>query len=94
MLKALTSGKIDVLITWQPSIGPFLRNYPSLEVVPVPNARTLGAPEQYLFPMSMAVRTNDQAMKNKLDGVIAGHQAELESVLSRSGVRLFTGREK
>ena len=90
MLKALTSGKIDVLITWQPSIGSFLPNYPSLQVVPVPNTRTLGAPEQYSFPMSMAVRNNDQAMKKRLDDVIEKHQAELESVLSRSGVRLFT----
>ena len=94
MLKALLGGKFDVLITWQPSIGAFLRSYPNLEVVPVPNARTLGAPEQYMFPMSMAVRTNDQAMKNKLDSVIEKHQAELESVLTRSGVQLFTGRER
>lgn len=94
MLKALVGGKIDVLITWQPSIGAFLRNYPNLAVVPVPNARTLGAPERYLFPMSMAVRTGDQAMRNKLDSVIEKHQAELEGVLTRSGVQLFTGRER
>ena len=94
MLKALTSGKIDVLITWQPSIGAFLRGYPNLQVVQVPNARTLGAPEQYSFPMSMAVRTNDQAMKAKLDGVIEKHQAELEAVLTRAGVQLFSGRER
>lgn len=94
MLKALMGGKIDVLITWQPSIGAFLRNYPNLEVVPVPNARTLGAPEQYSFPMSMAVRMNDQAMKQQLDGVVEKHKAELESVLTRAGVRLSTNPEK
>jgi mxaJ protein len=94
MLKALTSGKIDVLITWQPSIGAFLRYYPNLEVVPVPNARTLGTPEQYSFPMSMAVRANDQAMKKKLDDVIAKHQTEIESLLTRNGVRLFASQEK
>ena len=94
MLKALTSGRIDVLITWQPSIGAFLRNYPNLDVVPIPNTRALGAPEQYSFPMSMAVRTNDPAMKNKLDGVIEKHQAELDSTLSRAGVRLFTPQER
>ncbi len=27
MLDALKSGKIDVLITWQPAIGAFLRDY-------------------------------------------------------------------
>jgi mxaJ protein len=89
MLKALAAGRIDVLITWQPSIGAFLRNYPNFEVVPIPNTRTLGGPEQYSFPMSMAVRMGDQAMKDKLDSVIAKHGAELESVLSRSGVKLF-----
>jgi mxaJ protein len=94
MLKALIGGKIDVLITWQPSIGAFLRNYPNLEVVPVPNARTLGAPEQYSFPMSMGVRISDQAMKQKLDGVVEKHRAELESALTRAGVRLSTGPEK
>ncbi len=86
MLQALAGGKIDVLITWLPSIGAFLRNYPNLEVVTVPNTRTLGGPEQFSFPMSMAVRTNDQAMKTKLDGVIEKHQAEFESLLSRAGV--------
>ena len=90
MLKALTSGKIDVLITWQPSIGAFLRDYPSLEAVPVPNTRALGSPEQFSFPMSMAVRMNDQAMKKRLDGVIEKHQAELDSLLSRGGVKLYT----
>jgi mxaJ protein len=94
MLKAVASGEIDVLITWQPSIGAFLRNYPNLEVVPVPNTRTLGAPEQFSFPMSMAVRTSDHALKDKLDRVIEKHGLELASVLSRSGVRIFTPEEK
>jgi mxaJ protein len=94
MLKALTSGRIDVLITWQPSIGLFLRNYSSLEVTPIPNTRTLGGPEQFSFPMSMAVRTGDQMLKEKLDNVIEKHGPELESVLSRAGVRLFVPQEK
>jgi mxaJ protein len=94
MLKALTAGKIDVLITWQPSIGAFLRNYPSLEVVAVPNTRALGSPEQFSFPMSMAVRANDQALKTRLDSVIEKHGTELESALKAGGVRLFTPQEK
>lgn len=94
MLKALNGGRIDVLMTWQPSIGAFLRNYPNLEVVPIPNTRTLGGPEQFSFPMSMAVRTGDQAMKEKLDGVIEKHATELESVLSHSGVRVSELQDK
>jgi len=93
MLRALAGGKIDILITWQPSIGRFLSNYPSLEVIPIPNARTLGAPEQFSFPMSMAVRTGDQTMKERLDGVIEAHRAELESLLTRSGVKVFAAEK-
>jgi mxaJ protein len=86
MLSALKDGKIDVLITWQPAIGSFLRAYPDLEVVTVPNTRALGAPEQYSFPMSMGVREGNDALKKRLDEVVEKHQAELTSILTESGV--------
>ena len=89
MLDALKTERIDVLISWQPAIGAFLRNYPDLTTVMIPNQRTLGAPEQYSFPMSMGVREGDTAMKKKLDDVIEKHQAELSSILTASGVLLF-----
>lgn len=90
MLAALKNGEIDVLITWQPAIGAFLRNYPELEVASVPNMRTLGAPEQYSFPMSMGVREGNDPLKQRLDDVIQKHQAELTTLLSENGVRLYT----
>jgi mxaJ protein len=93
MLAALKDGRIDVLITWQPAIGAFLRNYPALEVVTVPNERALGPPEQYAFPMSMGVRQSDEAFKKRLDDVIEKHQAELTSILEESGVRLFDSHQ-
>jgi mxaJ protein len=86
MLTALKDGKIDVLITWQPAIGAFLRGFPEMEVVAVPNGRTLGAPEQYAFPMSMGVREGDEALKKRLDDVIEKHQAELTAILAENGV--------
>ena len=90
MLKALESGKVDVMITWQPAISGFLRDYPDLEVVAVPNERAMGAPEQYAFPMSMGVREGDEQLKKQLDEVIARHQAELTSILNDAGVKLYT----
>lgn len=90
-LAALKSGKIDVLITWQPSIGSFLRSYPDFEVVQVPNERALGPPEQYAFPMSMGVRMGDEALKKRLDDVIEKNQAELTSILKDGGVMVFGG---
>ena len=66
----------------------FLDRHPGLEVVAVPNERTLGSPEQYAFPMAMGVRANDMALQRRLDNVIARNQAELTSILTRHGVRL------
>src|SRR5277367_4878414 len=66
MLAALKAGRIDVLITWQPAIGAFLRDYPGYEVVMVPNERALGPPEQFAFPMAMGVRAKDEALKKRL----------------------------
>lgn len=90
MLKAVETGQVDVLITWEPAIGGFLRDFPDLAVVLVPNERALGPPEQYTFPMSMGVRDGDEALKNQLDEIIANHQAELAAILKDNGVRLYT----
>jgi mxaJ protein len=89
MLSALKTGRIDVLITWQPAVGAFLRDYPDLEVVAVPNSRVLGPPEQFAFPMSMGVREGDQALKQRLDDAVQKHQAELTAILEENGVRLY-----
>src|SRR5579862_5040748 len=86
MLDALNSGKIDVLITWQPAIGAFLRSAANLEVLAVPNERALGPPEQYSIPMSMGVRSGNDALKKRLDDVIVNHQGELTAILAANGV--------
>jgi mxaJ protein len=89
MLRAVQDGSIDVMITWEPAIGWFLRSYPDLVVTRVPNARTAGAPEQYLFPMSMAVRKGDDNLKNRLDEVIAAHKAAMLEILLQYNVQLY-----
>lgn len=86
MLSAVKDGSVDVLITWYPAIGAFLRSYPELETAPVPNSRALGPPEQYSFPMSMGVREGNDALKKRLDDVIEKHQAELNAILTEGGV--------
>jgi mxaJ protein len=89
MLRAVQEGSVDVMITWEPAVGWFLRNYPDLVVARVPNARTTGAPEQYLFPMSMAVRKGNAALKNRLDAMIAQHKSSLQEILQNFNVRLY-----
>ncbi|MBC5805316.1 MAG: quinoprotein dehydrogenase-associated putative ABC transporter substrate-binding protein [Candidatus Eremiobacter antarcticus] len=90
MLDAVRSNHIQVGITWEPAVGYFLKNrYSQLAVVPVPNSRGRGTPEQYIFPMSMGVRQNDQALKKRLNQVIARHKSQLVSILDQYGVKLY-----
>jgi mxaJ protein len=89
MLEAVHAGRVDVLITWEPAIGWFLRDYPDLGVTRVPNSRASGAPEQYLFSMAMAVRKGGEALKQRLDRVIAEHKLAIDAILRRFDVRLY-----
>jgi mxaJ protein len=89
ILDALERGTINVAVTWEPSVGYFLRSRPKLAVVPVPNTRSLGSPEQYNFPMSMATRPDDKELAARLDDVIARHRADLQRILTSYGVRLY-----
>lgn len=89
MLQAVQNGTVDVMITWEPAVGGFLRNYPDLVVTRVPNARTTGAPEQYLFPMSMAVRKGNESLKKRLDDVIANRKNALQDILHEYNVKLY-----
>jgi mxaJ protein len=88
MLDAVQSGKVQVMITWQPAIGAFLRDYPELTTVALPNTRATGSPEMYSFPMSMAVRKDDTALRDKLNRVIEQRKAVLGDVLHQHGVQM------
>lgn len=90
ILDALTSGQVAVAVTWEPSIGYFLRDRPDLRVVAVPNSRAMGSPEQYAFPMAMAARNGDTRTRDALDAVIGKDKAQLTRILERYGVRLYT----
>jgi mxaJ protein len=89
MLRAVQDGTVDVMITWEPAVGAFLHEYPDLVVTRVPNTRSGGAPEQYLFPMSMAVRKGNDDMKKRLDRLIAARKDALQEILSQFNVKLY-----
>jgi len=89
MLQAVQDGSVDVMITWEPSIGAYLKDYPDLDVVMVPNARDMGPPEQYSFPMSMGVHEGNKALMDKLNAVIKAHKSELTRILQQRGVRYY-----
>ena len=94
VLDAVRDGRVDVAITWEPSIGAFLSRYPDLAVVAVPNERATGSPEQYSFPMSMGVRESDTALQQRLDKVISEHHGELKTILKDHGVKLYVPEDE
>lgn len=89
IIDAIEGNRINVGITWQPSIGYYLRRHPDLTVVTVPNSRTMGSPEQYSFPMAMGVRPDEGALRDQLNRVIARQKPQLDAILSEYGVRFF-----
>lgn len=88
MLQQVQDGKVDVMITWEPAVGAYLKDYPDLEVVMVPNDRSTGSPEQYTFPMAMGVHHN-KALAHRLDAAIKAHQSELTQILEQHGVAFY-----
>ncbi|MEJ2058891.1 MAG: quinoprotein dehydrogenase-associated putative ABC transporter substrate-binding protein [Gammaproteobacteria bacterium] len=89
MLQAVRDGKVDVIITWEPAIGYYLHDYPDLKVVRVPNTRSTGSPERYLFSIAMGVRAKDHSLKNELDSVINSHKSQIKRVLDSFNVKLY-----
>ncbi|HZU90678.1 MAG TPA: transporter substrate-binding domain-containing protein [Stellaceae bacterium] len=91
MLQAVEDGKIGVMITWEPAIGYFLKDYPDLTIAQVPGFQQgPGLPaERFTFAMAMGVREHDTALKDALDSVIKAHKAQLDAILARYNVKLY-----
>lgn len=91
MLQAVQDGKVGVMITWEPAVGAFLKDYPGLQVARVPSEEYgPGLPAVgYTYSMSMGVRKHDAALKDQLDKVIASHQAAITSILAKYDVKLL-----
>ncbi len=91
LLQAVQDGKVGVMITWEPAIGDFLKDYPDLQVARVPSEEygpglpTVG----YTYGMSMGVRKGDTALKDALDKVIAREQPEITATLAQYDVKLL-----
>jgi quinoprotein dehydrogenase-associated probable ABC transporter substrate-binding protein len=91
LLQAVQDGKVGVMITWEPAIGDFLKDYPDLQVARVPSEEYgPGLPTvDYTYGMSMGVRKNDTALKDALDKVIAAQKGEIAATLAKFDVRLL-----
>ncbi len=91
MLQAVQDDKVGVMITWEPAIGNFLKDYPDLQAARVPSQEYgPGLPAvNYAYGMSMGVRKHDTALQAELNQAIASNKAQITAVLTQYGVKLY-----
>nr|WP_306296442.1 transporter substrate-binding domain-containing protein [Acidomonas methanolica] len=94
LLDAVKSGQVDIVVTWQPAIGAFLKDYPDLTIREVPpEFYGPGLPQvTYAYKIAMGVRKKDTGLRDALNTVINGHKQELSDALASSGVRFYSGK--
>jgi quinoprotein dehydrogenase-associated probable ABC transporter substrate-binding protein len=81
----LVNGKLDVVMAWGPIVGYFAKRSTAapIAVVPFhPDATGL----KYDFSIAMAVRHGDKALRDRIDGLIAGSRPEIQALLDEYGV--------
>jgi mxaJ protein len=90
-LQAVQSDQVGVVITWEPAIGNFLKNYPDLTVSPVPAEEYgPGLPQvSYTYQMALGVRAKDTALKTALNQALAASKPQIEAILAAYNVKLY-----
>jgi len=86
IVQAVSAGDVDLAVVWGPLAGYFARRSPvPLDVVPVRPA--LDPPAlPFVFDIGMGVRRGDQALRARLDDVLARRRLEIEAILDAYGV--------
>jgi mxaJ protein len=88
IIDAVAAGEIDVAIVWGPFAGYFTkRERVELEVVPVSSSTDLPF-LPFVYDMSMGVRRGEDALKDRLEGILDRRRGDIQSLLERYGIPL------
>lgn len=86
LLDAVVSGDVDIAAVWGPQAGWYAEHSDvPLRVVPITDTERY-LPLVFQFPIAMGVRKDDLALRNRLNGFIAGHGPEIQDLLASYGV--------
>jgi mxaJ protein len=89
LIEAVEKGDIDIAAAWGPLAGYTARQSGvRLEIVPITDTEGF-APLRFQFDIAIGVRKGDDALKARLDDVIARKQAEIDALLESYGVPLI-----
>ena|SRR5438105_2961686 len=86
IVEAVARGEVDLAVVWGPLAGYFARRAAvPLEVVPV--SPPIDPPSlPFVYDISMGVRRGDNALRARLDDVLARRRGEIEAILDSYGV--------
>ncbi|HEV7923027.1 MAG TPA: quinoprotein dehydrogenase-associated putative ABC transporter substrate-binding protein [Thermoanaerobaculia bacterium] len=84
IVDAVTRGEVDLAVVWGPQAGFFAKGQ-QLEVVPVtPQIDPPFLP--FVFDISMGVRREDKALRDRLDQELERRRPDIERILDQYGV--------
>jgi ABC-type amino acid transport substrate-binding protein len=86
VIDAVIAGDVDLAVAWGPLAGYFAKRSPvALEIVPVsPAVDPPGL--RFVFDISLAVRPEDVALKDRLERILARRKPAVDSILKEYGV--------
>jgi mxaJ protein len=80
LISAVSRGDVDVAIAWGPLAGYFARSSAvPLQLTPVSPAEE--PPFPFVFDMSMGVARANRALRDELNGIIAGSKPAIDAIL-------------
>jgi len=88
IIDAVAAGEIDVAIVWGPFAGYFAkRERVELEVVPVSSSTDLPF-LPFIYDISMGVRRGEDALKERLEGILNRRRGDIQRILEAYGIPL------
>jgi len=80
IVEAVARGEVDIAAVWGPLAGFFAgRSDVPLQLTPVPEDGSL----RFEFPISIAVRIDDEARRSAMDQLLVSRRAEIERILDQ-----------
>ncbi|HEU5304565.1 MAG TPA: substrate-binding domain-containing protein [Gemmatimonadales bacterium] len=91
IIDAVIAGQVDLALAWGPLAGYFAKRSPApLEVIPVSPAAD-SPTVRFAFDISLAVRPEDHALREELNGVLERKRREVDRLLAEYGVPVVAG---
>lgn len=86
LIDAVAQGDVDVAIVWGPFAGWFARRHGDALVLHPVASDPLQPDLAFRYPMALAVRRGDDALRTELQGVLDRRRTEIDAILDDYGV--------